>query len=59
LKPIRTQIVAAVEGLKRLPPTEAIKITVERLYRCIAEFDAICDPEGNEGCGPHMAFPSQ
>lgn len=57
LKPIRTDIVRAVEGLKRLPPSEAVKVTIERLTRCIAEFDAICDPDGNDGCGPNMAFP--
>ena len=57
LKPIRDQIVRAVEMLKKYPPTEAIKLTIERLQRCLAEFDAICDPTSPDGCGPNMAFP--
>lgn len=57
LKPIRDQIVRAVEMLKKYPPTESIKITIERLQRCLAEFDAICDPTSPDGCGPNMAFP--
>jgi len=57
LKPIRDQIIRAVEGLKKFPPSEAVKITIERLQRCLAEFDAICDPQSPDGCGPNMAFP--
>jgi hypothetical protein len=58
LKPIRDQIVKAIEGLQRCEPSDRIKITIERLTRCLAEFDAICDPKGNDGCGPMMAFPA-
>jgi hypothetical protein len=58
LKPIQAEILRAVAGLKTMPPTEAIKITIERLERCLAEFDAICDPNQNGLCGPDMAFPS-
>lgn len=56
LKPIRDQIVAAVESLKKFEQTEAIKITIERLQRCLVEFDDICDPESPDGCGTTMAF---
>ena len=58
LKPIRNDIKAAIEGLQRLPPTDASKITIERLQRCVMEFDAICEGKGNDGCGPDMAFPA-
>ena len=54
LKPILASIEKAVAGLRAMPPTEAIKITVERLERCAFEFNAIC---GNGDCGPDMAFP--
>jgi hypothetical protein len=57
LKPIRDEIIRAVEGLKKFPPSEPVKITIERLERCLTEFDAICDPESPDGCGPNMAFP--
>jgi hypothetical protein len=33
-------------------------MTIERLQRCMMEFDAICDPKGKDGCGPDMAFPA-
>jgi hypothetical protein len=32
-------------------------VTIERLERCLMEFDAICDPESKQGCGPTMTFP--
>ena len=57
LKPIRQSIIVAIDGLQRLEPTDAIKLTLERLTRCVAEFDAICDPQNLDGCGPNMDFP--
>lgn len=57
LKPIQADLLRAVLRLKTIAPTEAIKITIERLERCLAEFDAICDPNQIDGCGPNMAFP--
>ena len=47
----------AIKGLRRGPSNEAVSITIERLERCMAEFDAICDPETGKGCGPTMTFP--
>jgi hypothetical protein len=58
LKPIRIALVRAVERLKESTPTEAVKITIERLERCLAEFNAICDPNAPDGCGPNMDFPA-
>ena len=55
LKPIRDQIVAAVAALSTFEQTDGIKITIERLDRCLVEFDAICDKESGN-CGTTMAF---
>lgn len=57
LKPIRAQIVRAVERLRGIEATERTRLTIERLERCVAEFDDICDPNNPFGCGPDMAFP--
>ena len=57
LKPIRVAIAHAVDRLRR-SDEEAIKLTVERLERCLVELDAICDPESRFGCGPVMSFPA-
>lgn len=57
LKPVRAVIAQTIERLNRLEPTDRVKLTVERLQRCVAEFDDICDPQNPEGCGPDMAFP--
>ena len=59
LKPVRALIERAIEGLRRLPPSDAIKLTIERLDRCLAEFNAICDPDDEFGCGPNMEFPRE
>ena len=58
LKPIRAAIERAVKGLRRGPANEAAALTIERLERCLAEFEAICDPESRQGCGPTMTFPA-
>lgn len=57
LKPIRVQIAHAVDRLRR-SDDESIKLTVERLERCLAELDAICDEKSRFGCGPVMSFPA-
>lgn len=57
LKPIRTTIERAIAKLRRTPSNDAVKVTIERLERCLMEFDAICDPESKQGCGPTMTFP--
>jgi hypothetical protein len=56
LKPIRDDITRAVESLKAMPSKEAIKVTIERLERCLAEFDSICDPQNPDSCGTTMTF---
>jgi hypothetical protein len=57
LKPIRVLIAGTIERLQRLPPTDAIKLTIERLQRCQMELDDICNPANNDGCAPTMEFP--
>jgi hypothetical protein len=56
LKPIRDEILRTIEALKALPSREAVKLTIDRLERCAAEFNAICDPEREDGCGTTMTF---
>jgi hypothetical protein len=57
LKPIRVLVVNAIERLQRQPPTDAIKLTIERLQRCEMELNDICNPANNDGCAPNMEFP--
>lgn len=59
LKPLRGQIAMTIEQIARVTPSGRTKVTMERLQRCIAEFDAICDPLDPDGCGPSMDFPLQ
>ena len=57
LKPIAALIGTTLERLKRVPPTNASRRTIERLEHCAAEFAAICDPMDPDGCGATMEFP--
>jgi hypothetical protein len=58
LKPIRNALERAIEALRRGPKNDVVALTIERLERCLAEFEAICDPESRSGCGPTMTFPA-
>jgi hypothetical protein len=59
LGPLRADLQRTLAEIKAAPQSQRTKVTIERLQRCVAEFDAICDPLDPDGCGPNMDFPRQ
>ena len=58
LKPVRAVIAQTIDRLNRIEQTDGVKLTVERLQRCVAELDDACNIPPPDGCGPDMAFPT-
>lgn len=56
LKPIRVLVDRALVDLRRLPPTEAIEITIKHLESCAMALGDICNRATPGGCGDTMEF---
>jgi hypothetical protein len=56
LKPIQVLVERALVDLRRLPPTEAIEITIKHLESCSMALGDICDKRTPGGCGDTMEF---
>jgi hypothetical protein len=56
LKPIKVLVERALVDLRRLPPTEAIDITIKHLESCSMALSDICNPATPGGCGDTMEF---
>lgn len=59
LKPIKVLVDRALADLQKLPPTEAIELTITHLQTCAMALSDICDPNTPGGCAPTMEFPRE